>query len=133
MPIIVSHSQIALTKKGYSANSAWKPLTDPGDNADENAAGSPDVKRDPLPSSCSDFRSLTNNPCVSHIEVYQGNKSYTRHVCKNHSLLCPGFTCEAQYCLITDLNKSVECGCRCSGCERSGSGRKLKLKREEAF
>lgn len=131
MSIIVSHSQIALTKKGYSANSAWKPLTDPGDNADENAAGSPDVKRDPS-SSCSDFRSRTDNPCVSHIEVYrQGNKSYTRYVCKSHSLLCPSYTCEAQYCLITDLNKSVECGCRCSSCKRSQ--RKLKLKREEAF
>ena len=129
----MSHSQITLTKKGYSANPAWQPLTDPGDNADENAAGSPDVKRDPSRSSCYDFRSPTDIPCgKEHIVVYQGNKSYTRHVCPTHSLLCPGFRCEAsKYCLITDLNKSVVCGCRCS--KQSGSGRKLKLKREDAF
>ena len=131
------HSQIALTKKGYSANPAWKPLTDPGDNADEDAAGSPDTKRAPLQLRWYDVRALPH-PCVKeeHTVIYHGNKWYMSYECKTHSPLCPGYgkvrgRCEPSgYTLIPVLNETVVSGCRCKA---DWSGRKLKLKREDVF
>ena len=113
-------SQTALTKNGYSEDTAWKPLTHPGDNADVDAAGSPDVKRAPLWSMWYDVRSLPH-PCVKKVEiqVYHGNKSYKRYECNTHSLLCVGYgnirgRCEPSgYEFIPELNKSVKSGCKC--------------------
>ena len=92
---IVFHSQIALTKKGYSANPVWKPLTDEGHNADEDAAGSPDVKRAPLRSRRFDVRSSTDS-CVKEERkvLYHGNKWYMHYECNTHSPLCAGLRCE---------------------------------------
>ena len=115
---IVFHSQIALTKKGYSANPVWKPLTDEGHNADEDAAGSPDVKRAPLRSRWYGARSSTN-ACVK--EVYL-DKGYMHYECKTYSLLCLGDgngngKCEPVYKAIAyvSLNETVTVvsGCRC--------------------
>ena len=116
------HSQIALTKNGYSANPAWKPLTDPGDNADEDAAGSADVKRAPLRLRWNDARSATN-PCVREVRtaVHHGNKPYMHYECKTHSTLCTGYgnvkgRCEPSgYEFIFELNESVISGCKCKG------------------
>ena len=124
------HSQIALTKKGYSANPAWEPLTDEGDIADEDAAGSPDVKRAPLRSSWYDVRSPTSDPCVKEVHI-QGK--YTHYECKKHSLLCkPSFRCKApEYEFIPELNANVNtAGCKC---KEDSSGRKLNLERKDAF
>ena len=130
------HSQIALTKNGYSANPAWKPLTDPGHNADEDAGGIPDAKRAPLPSRWYDVRSLTK-ACVKEERkvMYHGNKWYTHYECNTHSLLCPGHgnvrgRCKTILSFIPELNEFVKSGCEC---QADWSGRKLKLKQKDAF
>ena len=131
------HSKIAFAKNGYSANPAWKTLTDPGHNADEDAGGGPDAKRAPLPSRWYVVRSATN-PCVKEERtvIYHGNKSYKRYECYTHSLLCVGHgnargRCEASNkTFIPALNEVVVSGCRCKA---DWSWRNLKLKREYAF
>ena len=108
-----------MTKNGYSANPAWKPLTHQSDNADEDPAGSPDVKRAPLPSRWYDVRSSTN-PCVKEERkvMYHGNKSYMSYECETHSTLCVGYgnvrgRCKTILSFIPELNEFVKSGCEC--------------------
>jgi len=127
-------SQIALTKNGYSTDPAWKTLSDPDDNADEDAGGSLHVKSATLRASAQafltkrrttgermryDVRSLHH--CVKEVQVYpgNGNQLYEHYICHTHSTLCAdhGYLknrCEPSgYIYIPALKKTVTSGCKC--------------------
>jgi len=125
---------IALTKNGYSTDPAWKTLSDPDDNADEDAGGSLHVKSATLRASAQafltkrrttgermryDVRSLHH--CVKEVQVYpgNGNQLYEHYICHTHSTLCAdhGYLrnrCEPSgYTYIPALKKTVTSGCKC--------------------
>ena len=132
--MFISNSQIALTKNGYPADPAWKTLSDPGDNADEDAADGLHVKPAPLQAIAETFqtkrrtmgermrydvRSLPS--CVKEVHVYSGNSNqlYKHYVCHTHSLRCADHGRFSNRCepsgkiYISALKKTVTSGCQC--------------------
>ena len=124
-------SQTALTKNAYSADPAWKTLSDPADNADEDAAGDLPVKPAPLLASAENFltkrrtmvgydvRSLHH--CVKEVHVFSDNSNqlHEHYVCHTHSTRCAGHGRLSNRCelsgrnFIPALNKALITGCRC--------------------
>ena len=121
-----------MTKKGYSADAAWKPLTDPGDNADEDGADGVHVKAATLRSNAEAFLTKRHTKgkglgydvrsppyCKKNmtIVVYNG-ESYKHYTCKSHSKFCTSGVnlrgkCEAVVTYIPGLKDTYTSDCQC--------------------
>lgn len=108
---MVFNSQIVLTKNGYSADPTSKTLSDPGENADEDAAT--------LQASWYDMI-RSRHHCVEGLQALTSRDGtlYMQYKCKTHSTLCSGprylnQECASEYEYIPALKKAVVSGCRC--------------------
>lgn len=116
-----------MTKKGYSEDPAWKPLTDADDNADEDGAGGVHVKTATLRPGAEAFltKRLTIGKKMSYdgtslphcainrtIIVHNG-RSYKKYVCRTHSVICSKMRCVAKRSFIPDLGETYTSGCNC--------------------